>query len=57
MERLGSYNLPLIPMVALLAVGALLWLHFDPARELFVGQREGTSVPLARVVSPAPAES
>jgi MFS transporter, ACS family, glucarate transporter len=34
-ERLGSYNLPLIPLVVLLATGALLWLRFDPTQELF----------------------
>ena len=56
-ERLGSYDLPLIPMVALLAVGALLWLRFDPARQLFVGSEAGTEVPVAGAVSPAPAES
>ena len=43
-ERLGSYDLPLIPMVAFLAVGALLWLRFDPGRQLFAGQRAGTDV-------------
>jgi predicted MFS family arabinose efflux permease len=30
----GSYNLPLIPIAALLAVSALLWLKIDPARVL-----------------------
>jgi predicted MFS family arabinose efflux permease len=56
-ERLGSYNLPLIPMVALLATGALLWLRFDPARQLFVEERAGTDVPIAGAIKPAPAES
>ena len=32
---LGNYNTPFIPMVALLSLGALLWLQVDPARELF----------------------
>jgi hypothetical protein len=31
----GNYNAPFVPMVALLAVGAVLWLQVDPARELF----------------------
>ena len=31
----GNYNTPFIPMVALLSVGALLWLRVDPTRELF----------------------
>lgn len=56
-ERLGSYNLPLIPMVALLATGTLLWLRFDPERELLVGQPAWTDVPIAGGLKPAPAES
>ena len=31
----GNYNTPFIPMVALLSLGALLWLQVDPTRELF----------------------
>ncbi len=27
----GDYNMPFLPMVALLCVGALLWLQVDPA--------------------------
>jgi len=34
-ERYGSYNAPLIPMAAVLSIGALLWLWIDPTRELF----------------------
>jgi MFS family permease len=30
----GNYNTPFIPMVALLALGAVLWLHVDATREL-----------------------
>jgi predicted MFS family arabinose efflux permease len=56
-ERLGSYSLPLIPMVVLLATGALLWLRFDPGRQLFVEQRASTDVPIVGAVAPAPAES
>ncbi len=35
----GNYNTPFIPMVALLALGALLWVHVDPTRELFPEER------------------
>jgi MFS transporter, ACS family, glucarate transporter len=35
----GSYNTPFIPMVALLSLGALLWLQVDATRELFPEQR------------------
>ena len=31
----GNYNTPFFPMVALLSVGALLWMQVDPTRELF----------------------
>src|SRR6188474_2073877 len=31
----GSYTAPFIPMLALLCVGALLWLKLDPSREIF----------------------
>jgi MFS family permease len=33
--RFGSYNMPFVPMVAFLCLGALLWLKVDPTRELF----------------------
>ena len=33
--RFGNYNLPFIPMIVLLFVGALLWMQVDPSRELF----------------------
>ena len=32
--RYGSYNVPFIPMTALLLIGALLWLKVDPAQAL-----------------------
>ena len=56
-ERLGSYSLPLIPMVALLAIGALVWQHFDPAQQLFAEQRTTTGGSIAVAVKPASAES
>jgi MFS transporter, ACS family, glucarate transporter len=31
----GNYNTPFLPMVALLSLGALLWVRTDPTRELF----------------------
>jgi MFS family permease len=31
----GNYNLPFIPMVVTLAVGAVLWLKVDPAHQIF----------------------
>ena len=31
----GSYTAPFIPMLALLCVGALLWLKLDPSSEIF----------------------
>jgi MFS transporter, ACS family, glucarate transporter len=40
----GSYNTPFIPMVALLALGALLWLRVDPALVLFPEQRPDESL-------------
>ncbi|MGH9511633.1 MAG: MFS transporter [Terriglobales bacterium] len=36
-SRYGSYNLPFIPMAALLWIGALLWLAIDPDRRLIPG--------------------
>ena len=33
-DRYGSYNLPFIPMTALLLIGAWLWLKVDPAKRL-----------------------
>jgi len=55
-DRLGNYTLPMVPMVAFLAVGTLLWLRFDPARELFVGQQAGAGVSFAGTPQPAPAK-
>jgi len=39
----GNYGTPFIPMVVLLAVGALLWLRVDPTRELFPETRADES--------------
>jgi MFS family permease len=40
----GNYTAPFLPMVGLLALGALLWLQVDPTRELFPEQRPDESV-------------
>jgi len=56
----GNYNTPFIPMVALLALGALLWVHVDPTRELFPEERlaEGqTTLELQERQQIAPAQS
>jgi hypothetical protein len=36
-ERYGSYNVPFIPMVTLLLIGAWLWLKVDPSQRLVEG--------------------
>ncbi len=33
-DRYGSYNVPFIPMAALLLAGVWLWLHIDPTRPI-----------------------
>jgi len=40
----GNYNAPFLPMVALLALGALLWLQVDPTRELLPEELPDESV-------------
>jgi ACS family glucarate transporter-like MFS transporter len=40
----GNYNAPFIPMVALLSLGALLWLQVDPTCELFPEEVHGDSL-------------
>jgi ACS family glucarate transporter-like MFS transporter len=41
--RYGNYNLPFIPMAALLAIGAWLWLKVDPAQQLIPAARTETA--------------
>jgi ACS family glucarate transporter-like MFS transporter len=36
--RFGSYNIPFVPMAALLFAGAWLWLKIDPAEQLIAGK-------------------
>ena len=31
----GNYNLPCIPMVVTLSIGAVLWLKMDPTHQVF----------------------
>ena len=45
-DRFGSYNAPFIPMAALLATGALLWLKVDPAKRLNPESQEAGLVPV-----------
>jgi hypothetical protein len=40
-DRYRSYNLPFIPMAALLLIGAWLWLKIDPGRALVPRQHPG----------------
>lgn len=41
----GNYNVPFIPMVALLIVGAFLWLKIDPTREVIAETQPISLVP------------
>jgi MFS transporter, ACS family, glucarate transporter len=47
-NRYGSYNLPFIPMAALLLVGTLLWLKIDATQEL-IAETQLDSAPAARI--------
>jgi ACS family glucarate transporter-like MFS transporter len=40
----GNYNLPFIPMAALLLVGAWLWMKVDPAQQLIAGHQSMSPV-------------
>jgi hypothetical protein len=44
----GNYNLPFVPMAALLLIGAYTWLKFDPNEQL---------TPAAALPTPALAET
>lgn len=41
-SRFGSYNVPFVPMAALLAIGAWLWIEVDPAKQLIHGMPAAT---------------
>jgi len=43
-ERYGSYNVPFIPMAALLLIGAWLWLKVDPAEALIPRTRPASAI-------------
>ena len=47
-DHYGNYNLPFIPMVALLAIGAALWLKVDPTQKIIAEEQNaaGTLVAL-----------
>ena len=50
----GNYNMPFIPMVVLLGLGAVLWLQVDPTEELFVDELPGVvGAPVVVAVSGA----
>jgi predicted MFS family arabinose efflux permease len=40
----GNYNTPFVPMVALLSLGAVLWLQVDAMRDLFPDERPAESL-------------
>jgi hypothetical protein len=40
----GNYNAPFVPMVAVLALGAVLWLQVDATRDLFPDERPAESL-------------
>ena len=40
----GNYNAPFVPMVALLSLGAVLWLQVDATRDLFPDERPAESL-------------
>jgi ACS family glucarate transporter-like MFS transporter len=48
----GNYNLPFIPMVVTLAIGAVLWLKLDPTHQMF---EEPAPLPVLPVTLPNPA--
>ncbi len=50
-DRFGSYNVPFIPMAALLAIGAWLWLKVDPAEQLVVDERRASLSAAARAAA------
>jgi hypothetical protein len=50
----GSYNAPFVPMVALLTLGAGLWLQVDATRELFPDDRPVEAF-VGAAVTPSPA--
>jgi predicted MFS family arabinose efflux permease len=43
-DRYGSYNVPFIPMVALLLIGAWLWLKVDPSQVLIGRAQAATNI-------------
>ena len=47
----GNYNVPFIPMVALLCLGAVLWLKLDPSHDIF--EQEHAVATRAVAVEPA----
>jgi MFS transporter, ACS family, glucarate transporter len=48
----GNYNLPFVPMVATLSLGAVLWLKIDPTHQLFEEPEPALVVPLSAATTP-----
>jgi hypothetical protein len=42
-ERYGNYNLPFIPIAALLLLGSALWRKVDPGEKLVAGDSLATT--------------
>jgi len=38
-DRYGSYDLPFVPMAALLLIGAWFWVKVDPTKQLIPGTK------------------
>jgi MFS transporter, ACS family, glucarate transporter len=53
----GNYNMPFVPMVALLSVGAMLWLQVDATRELFPSEVPAESLAGYTVAATRPIKS
>ena len=48
----GNYDVPFIPMVATLSLGAFLWLKIDPTHQLFDEPEPALVVPVAGATTP-----
>jgi hypothetical protein len=48
----GNYNVPFIPMVVTLSIGAPLWLKVDPTHQIFDEPEPLLAVPLPEATTP-----
>jgi MFS transporter, ACS family, glucarate transporter len=53
----GNYETPFVPMVCLLAVGAVLWFQVDPTRELFPAARADQTASAAPLAAGTPLQT